>query len=127
MCGALPIFANHFFAVFYFDFSSRDMDAHGAVAYVDIEAQDGGYDLFSWYIFVTNRAFIALWLVCWIVFARYRSVRLLHFGEAVAAEAADKESQPPAPAGKGRGEKGRSCGDTQPVRESNLQQLVSSG
>ena len=113
MCGALPIFANHFFAVFYFDFSSRDMDAHGAVAYVDVEAQDGGYDLFSWYIFVTNRAFIALWVVCWIVFARYRSIRSLHFGEV--ASATDEKPQPPA--GKGR--------DKQPVRERNQQMLAS--
>ena len=33
------------------------------------------------YNLVCNRAFLALWIVCWLVFARYRRVRSLHFAE----------------------------------------------
>jgi len=103
MCGVLPIFAD-FFLVYFHGVSA---EAH------DIDAHDRDYGLLSWYGLVTSRAFIALWVVCWIVFARYRSIRSLHFGEVAAAT--DEKPQPPA--GKGR--------DKQPVRERNQQMLAS--
>ena len=81
MCGVLPVFADFF--VFYFDISSRQIDDHGddPTALTTRHLYDHDYSLLSWYNLVSNRAFIALWLVCWVVFARYLRVRSLHFAE----------------------------------------------
>lgn len=81
MCGVLPVFGDFF--VFYFDISSRQIDDHGddPNAIVARHLYDRDYSLFSWYNLVSNRAFIALWVVCWIVFARYRHVRTMHYAQ----------------------------------------------
>jgi hypothetical protein len=81
MCGVLPVFADFF--VFYFDISSRQIDDHGddPTALKNRHLYDHDYSFLSWYNLVCNRAFLALWVICWLVFARYRRVRSLHFAE----------------------------------------------
>jgi hypothetical protein len=81
MCGVLPVFADFF--VFYFDISSRQIDDHGddPTALKTRHLYDHDYSFLAWYNLVCNRAFLALWIVCWLVFARYRRVRSLHFAE----------------------------------------------
>lgn len=41
----------------------------------------------GWYNLLCNRAFIALWVMCWIVYWRYLQLRKKHYGGAVAAAA----------------------------------------
>jgi hypothetical protein len=80
MCGVLPIFADFF--IFYFKVSSRDITDRSLTTINDLHMDrtwQGSSAFFAWYGLLTNRAFIALWVVCWIVYARYLCVRSLHF------------------------------------------------
>ena len=81
MCGMLPIFAKFF--VFYFDISSRQISDHSNDCEVLLSRHlyEHDYSLLAWYKLISNRAFISLWVVCWIVYARYRHVRAMHFAQ----------------------------------------------
>ena len=63
MCGLLPIFGDFF--LFYLDLSN--------------EAEEEESDFMEWYNLIVDRWYIAMWVVCWIVFGRYLQVRKKHF------------------------------------------------
>ena len=71
MCGLLPVVADFF--LFYIDLSSDDDD--------DDHLSDAYDSNLEWYNLIVDRWFIAMWVVCWIVYGRYLQIRKKHFRE----------------------------------------------